>query len=39
MEENSIWKSCITAKYGNVEEGWGGRGFTLCSKGNYGVGL
>ena len=35
MEENFIWKSCITAKYGAIEEGW----FTLCSKGNYGVGL
>ena len=34
MEENSIWKSCITAKYGIVERGW----FTLCSKGDYGDG-
>ena len=26
MEENSTWKSCITAKYGNVEERGGGGG-------------
>ena len=35
MEENSIRKSCISAKYGNGDGDW----FTPLLKGNHGVGL
>ena len=35
MEENSVWKSCITAKYGTEDGGW----FTPLPRGSYGVGL
>ena len=35
MEENSVWKSCITAKYGTKDGGW----FTPLPRGSYGVGL
>ena len=33
MEENLVWKSCITAKYGTKDGGW----FTPLPRGNYGV--
>ena len=35
MEENSVWKSCITTKYEPEDGGW----FTPLSRGSYGVGL
>ena len=35
MEENSTWKSCISAKYGSREGEW----FTPLPRGNHGVGL
>ena len=35
MEENLVWKSCITAKYGTKDGGW----FTPLPRGNYGVDL
>ena len=35
MEENSVWKSCITAKCGTEDGGW----FTPLPKGSYVVGL
>ena len=35
MEENSVWKSCITAKYGAKDGEW----FTPLPRGSYGVGL
>ena len=35
MEENSIWKSCISINYGTVA----GAGLPKTPKGSYGVGL
>ena len=35
MEENSTWKSCISAKYGYGDGDW----FTPLPRGNHGVGL
>ena len=35
MEENLIWKSCISAKYGYGDGDW----FTPLPRGNHGVGL
>ena len=35
VEENLVWKSCITTKYGTKDGGW----FTPLPRGSYGVGL